>query len=199
MATYSKTQGTSFVSLQSVAASSVLVGSAVDVSTVMGCSVFIHFGRRSATSAGAGVNIRIEASSKSSLNGHWYPLAIYTTGFAACEAEAVSGTVNSGTNVITVASTANLTAGDLIYIDNGTIANSEWGRVKSIVSNTSITIEDNLLNAQTGATLYDSAEILPVFQFDLSSIGRIRLVADGSAFTQAFAIEAHIVTADSIG
>lgn len=196
--TITKTQGTSLLSLQSCAASSVVVGSAVDVSTKLAATVFIHFGRRAATAAGAPANLRIEASSKSSGDGHWYPLAIFVTDFAACEAEAVSGTVNSGTNVITVASTTNLAAGDLIYIDNGTIANSEWGRVKSIVSNTSVTIEDNLVNAQTGATLYDSAQVFAA-QIDLTAVGRLRLVDDGSLFTQAHAIEAHMVTGDSIG
>lgn len=194
--TPNKTQGTSVLSLQSVAASSVAISSAIDVSGKLAATLFIHFGRRSATAAGAGVNFRIEASSKSSGDGHWYPLAELTTAFAACEAEAVSGTVGSGTNVITVASTTNLTAADLVYIDNGTIANSEWGRIKSIVANTSVTIEDNLVNAQTGATLYDAAEMYAL-TLDLSAVGRLRLVADGASFTQAFAVEAHMVTLDS--
>lgn len=198
MATFSKTQGTSVISLQSVALSSVLISSAIDVSTKIAGSLFIHFGRRSATAAGAGVRIRIEASSKSSADGHWYPLAMFETNFAAVESEAVSGTVNAGTNVITVASTTNLAANDIIFIDNGTIGNSEWGRIKSISTNTSVTIEDNLVNAQTGATIYDGAEMY-VANLKLESIGRLRVVADGSSFTQAFAIEAHIITTDSIG
>lgn len=198
MATITKTVGTSVLSLQSVAASTVLLSSAVDVSTKLAATLFIHFGRRSATAAGAGVNIRIEASAKSSGDGYWFPLAIFTTAFAAVEAEAVSGTVSSGTNVITVASTTNLAAGDIIFIDNGTIANSEWGRVKSIVANTSVTIEDNLVNAQTGATMYDSAEMYAC-QLDLTGISRIRVVADGALFTQAFAIDVLMVSGDSIG
>lgn len=198
MATYSKTAAQSFVSLQSVAASSVLLGTPLDVSTKISCAIHIKFGRRAATAAGAGVNIRIEASSKTSGDGHWNLLGQYTTAFAASEPEAVSGTINSGTNVITVASTSNIVIGSLVYIDNGTIANSEWGRVKSIVTNTSITLEDNLVNAQTGATIYTLAEILPLFQFDLSNVVRIRLVSDGASFTQAHAIEAFIVTCDSI-
>lgn len=195
--TPNKTQGTSILALQSVAASSVLISSAIDVSGKLEATIYIHFGRRNATAAGAGVNIRVEASAKSSGDGHWFPLASISTAFAACEAEAVSGTVASGTNVIMVASTTNLAAGDIIYIDNTTIANSEWGRVKSIVTNTSITIEDNLVNAQTGATLYDSAEMYALTFTELLSIGRIRVVADGSLFTQAFAIEVEMTTADS--
>lgn len=198
MATFSKTQGTSVLSLQSVSANSVLISSAIDVSTKIAGSLFIHFGRQSATAAGAGVRIRIEASSKSSADGQWYPLAMFETNFAAVESEAVSGAVNSGTNVITVASTTNLAANDIIFINNGTIGNSEWGRIKSISTNASVTIEDNLVNAQTGATIYDGAEMY-VANLKLESIGRLRVVADGSSFTQAFAIEAYIITTDSIG
>ena len=198
MATLAKTAATSVLSLQSVAASTVLISSAIDVSTKLAATIFIHFGRRAATAAGAGVDFRIEASSKASADGHWYPLATFTTDFIAAEAEVVTGTVASGQKVITVASTTNLTAGDIIYIDNTTIANAEWHRVKSIVANTSVTVEDNLVNAQTGATLYDRAEMF-VASLDLASVVRLRLVADGSGFTQAFAVESHMTVADSIG
>jgi hypothetical protein len=186
--TPTKTASNTVFALASTAASTVAISSAVDVPTIWSGTFFLRFGRRSATAAGAGVNIRLEGSFATSGDNTWIPLAIYTTNFAACEAEAVSGTVNAGTNVITVASTTNLTAGDVIFIDNGTIANSEWGRIKSIVSNTSVTIEDNLVNAQTGSTLYDSAE-MTAWQIDLSNIVRIRLVADGSLYTQAFALQ----------
>jgi len=197
MATYTKTIQTDLLALQSVAASSVAISSDFDMSGKIGGTVLVRFGRRAATAAGAGVNIRVEASHASSGNNTWYPLAIFTTNFAAAADEAVSGTVNSGTNVITVASTTGLTAGDIIFIDNGTIANSEWGRIKSIVSNTSVTIEDNLVNAQTSSTIYDSAEIFAPVIIP-KEVTRIRVVADGSGFTQAFAIEASLITVDSI-
>lgn len=196
MATFAKTNGTLFA-LASTAASTVAISSALDVSTKMGGQIYVRFGRRSATAAGAGVNIRLEASQTSSGDNSWFPFAIFTTAFAACEAEAVSGTVGSGTNVITVAATANLTAGDIIYIDNGTIANSEWGRIKSIVLNTSVTIEDNLVNAQTSSTIYDAAEIYAPVSIPEAAY-RIRAVIDGSLFTQAFACEVRYTTTDSI-
>lgn len=189
MATFSKSVGTLFA-LASTAASSVALSSALDVSTAMGGLVYVRFGRRSATAAGAGVNIRLEASHATSGDNSWYPFAQYVTAFAACEAEALTGTVAAAQAVLTLASTTNLTAGDLIFIDNGTIANSEWGRVKSIVANTSVTIEDNLVNAQTGATIYDAAEIYTPAEIPAGAM-RIRLVADGSLFTQAFALEAR--------
>ena len=196
MATFSKTLGTLYT-LASTAASSVSLGTALDVSTKMGGLVYVRFGRRSATAAGAGANIRLEASSSASLDNSWYPFAIFTTAFAAAEAEAVSGTVAAGATVITVASTTNLTAGDLIFIDNGTIANSEWARIKSIVAATSVTVEDALVNAATGCTLYDSAEIYAPVAIP-EGASRIRCVVDGSLFTQAFAVEARYTTIDGI-
>jgi hypothetical protein len=198
MATITKTQGTSLLSLQSLASNSVVISSATDVSTKLAGSVFMHFGRRATNALNEGLEFRVEASAKSSGDGFWFPLAIFKTSVIAAESEAVSGTVSSGTNVITVASTSGLVAGDVIYIDNGTIGNSEWGRIKSISSNTSVTIEDNLVNAQTGATIYDQAEMFAA-QLDLTAVGRIRLVADGRNTGYAVAVQAYMVTGDSIG
>lgn len=197
MAAFTKTVQTALLAIQSVAASSVALSSAFDCSTKLGGMIHVRFGRRAATAAGAGVNIRLESSRSTSGDNSWFPFAQFTTAFAACEGEAVNGTVNAGTAVVTVASTTNLTAQDIIFIDNGTIANSEWGRVKSISAGVSVTIEDVLVNAQTGATLYDSAEIYPPVAVPEGAV-RIRAVADGSLFTQAFAIEVNLITIDSI-
>lgn len=201
MATYSKTQGTSLLSLQSVSSGSVVISSAVDVSSVIAASVFIHFGRRATTALTVGCIFRIEASSKSSGDGHWYPMFIYTSDISGAESEAATGTNNSGQAVITVASTTNLSVGDIVYIDNTTIGNSEWGRIKAVSTNTSITLEDNLAHAQSSgaATIYDQAQIFRPVDLNLRAIGRIRLVVDNTGTGQAIAVEADMVTADSFG
>lgn len=187
MAAFSKSYGTLFA-LASTAASSVAISSALDVSTALGGMLYARFGRRAVTAAGAGANLRFEASHAASGDNSWFPFAELASTFAAVEGEAVTGTVVAGQNVVTVASTTNLAAGDLIYIDNTTIANSEWGRIKSIVANTSVTLEDNLVNAQTGSTLYDAAEIYAPIAIP-DSVARIRFVNDSSLFTQANACE----------
>jgi hypothetical protein len=192
-----KTASVSVVALQSVAASTVLKSSEVDVSTKHEATFYVRFGRRAVTAAGAGANIRIESSAETSGDGKWNPDTIITTNFAAVEGEAVNGTCASGQAVVPVASTTNLTAGDVIFIDNPTIGNSEWGRIKSISANVSVTLEDNLINAQTGSTLYDAAEIYPPITIPLQSRVRLRVVDDGSLFTQAHAIEIDMVTLDS--
>jgi len=197
MATFSKTVQTALLAIQSVAASSVAISSAFDMSTKLGGIISVRFGRRAVTAAGAGANIRIEASSATSGDNTWYPLATFTSAFAVCEGEALTGTVAAGQKVLTLSSTTNLTAGDVIFIDNGTIANSEWGRIKSIVASTSVTLEDDLVNAQTSSTIYDLAEIYSPVSIPEAAM-RIRVVADGSLFTQAFSVNATLMTIDSI-
>ncbi len=198
MAVINKTAATSVLSLQSVAASSVLISSALDVSTKLAGSMLIHFGRRSASAAGAGVKFRIEASAKSSGDGFWFPIVAYTTDFAAAATQAVTTSSASAQNVVSTSSTAFAAIGQIIYIDNTTIANSEWHRIKVVTASTSVTLEDNLVNTQgTSSNIYTLAEMF-LAQMDFTAISRIRLVADGSLFTQAFAVEAFIVTGDSV-
>lgn len=204
MATISKTQGTSLLSLQSVAANTVALGSATDVSSKLAGTVFIHFGRRSATALTEACQIRVEGSAKSSGDGFWFPLATFLTQTAGPTQQSVNGTCASGQNVVAMTSTTGMSAdwaatspiGNIVYIDNSTIANSEWGRVKLVTSNTSITIEDNLLNAQTGSTVWPSAEVF-MAMLDFTAVGRIRVVAYNNAGV-AIAIEAHLVSGDSI-
>ncbi len=198
MATFSKTVNRTLLSLQSIASNTVVVGSAVDVSTLIVGTALIHFGRRTNAAFTTAPTFRIEMSAKSSGDGFWWPLAQFSPVLGtSLTAQAVNGTVASGQNVITMTSTTNFAVGDIIYIDNTTIANSEWGRVKTVTTNTSVTIEDNLVNAQTSSTVYRAAEMYPAL-LDLSAVTRLRLVADGSGTGQAMACEAFLVTADSV-
>lgn len=197
MATPSKTQAQSIIALASLASNSVSISSALDVSTKFAGTWLIHFGRRATSALTEGLEFRIEASAKSSGDGFWYPVAAFKTKIAAVTSEAVNGTCNSGQKVIAMTSTTGMTVGDIVYIDNTTIANSEWGRIAVVTSNTSITLEDNLNNAQTGSIVFPSGEMYAA-QIDLLAIGRVRVVANGDNTGQATAIEVWAVTCDSI-
>jgi len=195
MATYQKTGNQTLITLTRAAANSVIVGTAVDVSTKIGGVINVRFGRRSATAWTAGVNIRLESSNRASGN-HWHPFAVFTTAYAACQSQ-VLGTCAANQNVLAMASTTGITAGDVLFIDNATAASCEWGRVQSIVPNTSATLEDALMNAQTGNTIYDSAEIYAPVAIPEGAL-RVRAVVDGSLFGQAFAVEIILSTIDGI-
>ena len=198
MATFSKAYNSLFA-LASIAASTVSKSSPADISTKMDGLLLVRFGRRSASAAGAGVNIRLEVSSSASVDNSWFPFAWFTTGFAACEGEALNATCNAGQKVLTVTSTTNLTVGDAIFIDDTVdITKSEWGRIKSIVANTSVTLEDDLVYTHlNSAIIYDSAEIYSVVAIH-PAMGRIRAVIDGVSFTQAFACEVSYLTVEGI-
>ena len=198
MATIVKTDAQSLIALQSLASNAVALSSVLSVPTNLAALILLHFGRRAATALTAGVEFRIEASAKASGDGFWYTLASFVSKTAAVTSQAASGTVASGQNVIAMASTTGMTVGDIVYVDNTTIANSEWARVKVVTLNTSITIEDNLVNAQTGSTVFPSGEIYSAM-LDLTAVKRLRVVANGDNTGQAVAIEVLAVTGDSIG
>ena len=198
MATFSKSKTLlTSAAVVSVSASSVNITSTIDVSAKMGAAVYVKFGRRSATSAGAGANLRVECSFDSSGNNTWHTVTTIISNFGTANSVAVNGTCSSGQAVVPMTSTTGMVVGGIVYIDNGTIANSEWGRIKIVTTNTSITLEDNLVNAQTGATVYTLAEIYSPVQLPDGAM-RARVVADGSLFTQAFAYAVNIVTVDGI-
>lgn len=198
MATPSKTIQTALAAPQSLASNSVFISAVQTVTTVFAAALFIHFGRRSNNALTASVEIRVEVSAKSSGDGHWFVAANFKTKTAAVTSQAVSGTCNSGQNVVAMTATAGMTVGDIVYIDNGTIANSEWHRIKVVTTNTSITLEDNLVNAQTGSTVYPAGEIF-LAQVDLSAATRLRVVVNGNNTGQAVAHEIEMITLDSIG
>lgn len=196
MAAPTKTIRTPLIALASVASAAVSVGTALDVSTLLAGTVFIHFGRRAATALSVPANVRIEASSVASAHGFWFPLATFVSDTVAAADEAVNGTCNAAQAVVPMASTTGFAISDIIFIDNGTIGNSEFGRIKALASNTSVTIEDNLVNAQTGATVYNKAQVV-AYQLDLTAITRIRAVVDNTGTGQAIACEVDLITCDT--
>lgn len=196
---YTKTIQTALLALQSVASNTVAISSELALATNLALVVSLHFGRRTSSALTAGVNLRVEAAATASGNGHWFPVAQWLTNKAvAAGIEAVSGTCAAGQKVIAMASTTGFALGDIIYIDNGTIANSEWARVAALSANVSVTIEDNLLFAQTSSTVYNAAQLF-LAQIDAAAITRLRIVVDASNTGQAIAVEAEVTTCDSIG
>lgn len=191
--TPAKTQGTTLLALQAVSASSQVVGSEVDVSGKFGGIVFIHFGRDTTSAATVGVSFRIEGAAKGSGAGQWYPLATIISGITAA-----TGSNNSSTSSAaqTVASGTGFVAQDVCLVKDGTLANSEWARIKSI-SGAVLTMEENLVNSHSTGATYSKAEMwaIPV---DLSAVGRLRLVADGVAHAQSFVTEAWLNTFDNV-
>lgn len=197
MASPAKTQGTSLISLQQLANNSFVQSSAQDVSTKFSATVFIHLGRDVGNALTLPVNIRIMASAQSSGNSEWYTLAAFQSAVAAAATNALAASGNNA-GVTTLTATANwVTAdGSLVFIKNGTLANSEFVRAGAH-STTSLPILDATTNAQNSSNAFDQAQEF-IAQLDLTAVGRIKVEIDTIGTGQAVNVEAFMVTCDSV-
>jgi hypothetical protein len=190
-----KTSNISILPLQAVAAGSVVVSPVIQVEGKFGATVFVHFGRRSASAASGPVAIRLEGSSTASGNAYWGALSHYETAWDFA-GTVVCGRADAGQKTIVIPPFLPNVSG-LVYIDNAQIAASEWARI-AVATAGKLTLEESLNNDQLGANVYGRAEAY-LSQVDLTAMKRLRVVVDGSQFNQPFAIEVDAVTADSIG
>lgn len=190
-------QGTSLLTLQTVASGAVVLGAATDVSAILSGTVGIHMGRTIATALSNAPRFRIEGSLKSTLDGFWFSLAeFYSANFAS--ASTTTATLTTGTTAgattLPMTTTTGIVIGDKVYIrEAGAETNSEFGRVKLVTASTSIDIEDGTLFNHTITTtkVWSQAEFF-LAQLDLSAIGRIRVVADC-----AYALSGQTIVAES--
>lgn len=179
--------------IASTASNAVSVGSTVDVSTYYGASIRIRMGRATGTAFTVAPEFRVEANFKGTPDDNsWVTVAAFSPALGtSIGSQAVSGTEAAGQTVVTLAAATNFAANDFVFFHNTTLANSEWKRVVSIATN-DLTLQDALVNAQTGATCRDQAEEY-FLNIDLTSIQDLRLVVNGATGTgQAVIVEAAL-------
>lgn len=168
------------------ASNTVSVGSALDVSTYYAGLLRIRLGRGTSSAFSNAPTVRVEGTPETGAEtaDQWAVLAQFQMAAGASIAsQAVSGTEAAGQTVVTLAAGTNFAAGDYVFFHNGTIANSEWSRVVSVAS-ADLTLEEGLVNAQTGATCRDQAEQY-VCALDLTCINALRIVVSGAGSGQA--------------
>lgn len=181
-----KIEEISLLALTSTASNVVTVGSAVNVATYYAGHVRIRMGRGTGTAFTVGPKVRIEGcyDSTSPTANQWTVLAEFQAAIGASVAsQAVSGTEAAGQTVVTLAAGTNFAASDYVFFHNTTLGNSEWSRVVS-VSSADLTLEEGIVNAQTGATCRDQAEQYQAL-LDLTAIQSLRAVIDGAGSGQA--------------
>lgn len=146
-----------------------------------------------------GTEIRIEAAQDSSGNAKWVPIWTALTTKSTVNNNAVDGTEAIGATVIEEATTTGLALGQFVFFKNGTLGNSEWGRVAALTASTSFTLLDALTNAQTGATWYNQAERF-IAVVELLAGMRYRVVINNNYAASSVAVNARVslVTTDSI-
>lgn len=187
-----KVQETVVFAIASCPSNDKLIGSEVDVSTYYAGFFRVRMGRATSSAFTVGPKWRIEGSydSSSPTANQWTVLAQGQCAVgASIGSQAVSGTEAAGQTVVTLAAGTNFAAGDYVFFHNTTIGNSEWSRLLSI-SGADLTLEEGIVNAQTGATARDQAEQWASV-LDLTGIQRIRFVVDGAGSGQAVIFQAE--------
>ena len=184
------------ISLQEVTTAPRVLAGEVDVSADTVATVFIRMGRTVTSAHSAGVEYRIELSPDRTGN-RWGIYNSPTTGSVGTSVatEVVKGACAAKQDAVGMESTTGFTVGDVVFIENTTFASSEFGKVKKVTAGTSVTLEDSLVNAQTGSTVFDQAEIKTPVIIDVRSAARLRVVVDGSGAGQNFAIDAQVLLA----
>jgi hypothetical protein len=196
-----KTVGTSVLAMQTVAAATVVIGSAIDVSTILEGILGIRCGRNQEAALTVGVKFRVEGSYAAG-QGYWEVIGgcTFQSAIAAAASEALTANpCSAGITTLLGASTSGFTAPCYCSILNTTPANSEFVRVKALQAGTvAFLIEEATINVQTGATIYNQAES---FQCGIpAGYSRVRVVVDnmGNA-TQAALVDAYLNKVTAIG
>jgi hypothetical protein len=185
------------LALQTLVAGGILKAE-IDVADAIEASFSIRIGRKATTALTGNVRAWIGGSHTASGDAAWVPIGgDFLMDVAAAESEAVSGTVAAGATAITVASTTNLTEGEWIFLLNATIGNSEWARIYKLTTNTSVTVVDALVNAQTGSTIYDLAGVWQVSVPEALGYERLRVVVTNNSGVDV-AVEVRATVAEEV-
>jgi hypothetical protein len=193
-----KTGNRTLLSWQDVANGDVIVGSALDVSTIYALAVQIRMGRLSSGTFNEGWPVvRIEGSVTTSGNDHWAPIAAiqFNPGINIANTT-LTGAVSSGATSFNVSLSTGIVVGDILFLGDTAPTGYELVRVKSI-NYTTITVEEPLtFSHASGATVTNQAEMYyPAF--DVSAYLRVRAVFDNGNSGNSVAIEVLASSMDS--
>jgi hypothetical protein len=202
VATPNKTAANSLVAIQTLASGAVVKSSAINVAGKFGMAVGVHLGRTATTALTNPVKVRFEFSTEDSLDSNWYPIGdLISDTLASTTTATLTTATTAGTATLPMTATAGILIGDGVLIYDATIGNSEWGRVITVNTNTSVVIEDNTLrnHAITTTQVWSKANIWS-FVIDVSRYTRVRCVFDAAYALsgQTVVCEARYTLLDSI-
>ena len=202
-ATPNKTGGSTLLSLQTCASGAVVIGSAIDISGKLEVSGTIHVGRTITTALSNPARIRLEVSPATSGNDTWSSIAEFLSSTIASTTTATltTGTAAAATT-LPMTATAAILIGDIVYIQEaGGQTDSEFRRVITINTNTSIVVEEGCTYAHTITTtkVWSKADKWN-FKILVGSNMRMRMVVDCAYALsgQTIVAEGKYSTLDSI-
>lgn len=178
--TPNKTDSVAVLSHQAATHPTTIVGSAIDCSTKRAAVIFLYHGYVEATAdTNPGkflVQVRPDNGS-GTVTEHWITVIELPTKGTTPDTEAMTATEPVAETVMACASTSGFAVEDELYIqDTGTLADSEWAKLRSIQTNTSLTLMDGLTTQKDSADVIWNDASKFVVPLDLNGIESFRVV-----------------------
>ena len=182
-----------------------IVGSAISCLTKRAATIFLyHAFVEAASNATPGVfkvQVRPDAGDGSVLE-NWITVAEFVTNSGTPDTEAMTATEPAGETTLACASTTGFTVtapDSQLYIqDTGTLADSEWAELKTIVAATNIQLIDGLTTQKDNADVIWNDASRFVCALDLNAVESFRVVWNHQGATGANGhVKAIAITYDS--
>jgi hypothetical protein len=157
--TPTKTDSIELLAHQAATHPTTIVGTPIDVETKRAVAVHLYHGYVEATAdtnfGSFLIQLRYDDHASPGNTENWVTVVDVPAAGTTPDTEAMTATEPAGETTLACASTTGFAVGDLLYIqDTGTLADSEWARCKTFVSNTNIQLIDGL------TTQKDSADVI---------------------------------------
>ena len=189
-----------------ISQNTLVVGGTADVSGNYRSVLFIDACITSGTATTNGLEIIVQGSSASAGDNNWEDITRYSvlSGVTGNKEQITNNPAAAGTTVFTVASTtgyglAGTYPAQQLYIQDGTLANSEIRVITTISANTSVTVETGSTYAHNLSTpMYNLVVTQPVDIPD--NIGRVRVIYNNRADSagSTYDIRSNVVTITGI-
>lgn len=204
MAIPTKTANQTLLSLQAVTHPVTVVGTELDISTIirLGFTLFHGFSEAAANTNPGTFFAQVNNASSDDVD--WATIWPFVVNSGTPDDEAMTALEPAGETSLAVVATAGFVAEDELFVlDIDTPANSEWNKCQEITGTPTIEIIDGLKTAKpvvgSGSHIYNDAFKLPV-SLDVTAWTRFRLLYmhEGTTGANAF-IKALLTSFDSIG
>ena len=206
MAAPTKTIQTELLAITAVAANAQQLSSVLNVSTIFQATIFVDHARDTsdlAAMVGNGTEYRVQISQKATGNDTWVDISGGTVESAITASASIVMDAQETAGATQIETGATLpVVGDLVFFQNATLANSEWGRVVSRVTtggSESFTLQDGLTNTQAAITVSNYAARWALV-LDVLSYTRLRVVVNNNKGTTNKPINCRIaaITMDTL-
>ena len=167
-----------------------VVGTEVDVRSALSASVFVYHAliEAAANDPGAEYHLQVRGSVTAADDDDWVTAWVFKTRVDSALSTAINATEPIGETAIAVATDRSATAGfqegQEIYLQDATLADSEWARVRHI-SATVITISGPLVNEKTSSGFVWSYAETFVGSVDLTGVSYMRMLFQNTDITGA--------------